>query len=242
MLLIGLFIRLRVNRIRREAAIKTERLEMEKSILQLEQKALQLQMNPHFIFNVLNSIQSLITKKDEKTARYFLAKFSKLMRAILENSRETKITLEQEIETLQNYLGIEQFSRGNAFDFEIEIDPRLDVDEIMIPPMLLQPFVENAIIHGVGQVTEGGKVKLEFIQKYGTLECVITDNGPGIEKARARKSQQEHTHKSAALEVTQERLDILNAGIKNRSLEITDLSKEDARLTGTKVVLRLIMD
>lgn len=241
LLLIALFIRLRVNRIRRESAIKTERLEMEKSILQLEQKALQLQMNPHFIFNVLNSIQSLITKKDEKTARYFLAKFSKLMRAILENSRETKITLEQEIETLQNYLTIEQFSRGDSFDFEIEIDSRLDVDEIMIPPMLLQPFVENAIIHGVGQVAEGGKIKLEFIQKYGTLECIVTDNGPGLEKARARKSQQEHTHKSAALEVTQERLDILNAGIKNRSLEITDLNKEDSELTGTKVVLRLIM-
>jgi len=242
MLLIGLFIRLRINRIRRESAIKTERLEMEKSMLQLEQKALQLQMNPHFIFNVLNSIQSLITKKDEKTARYFLAKFSKLMRAILENSRETKITLEQEIETLQNYLGVEQFSRGNSFDFEIKVDPKLDVDEVMIPPMLLQPFVENAIIHGVGQVVEGGKVVLEFIQKYGTLECIITDNGPGIEKARARKSQQAHTHKSAALEVTQERLDILNAGIKNRSLEITDLSKEGAGLTGTKVVLRLIMN
>ncbi len=241
MALIGLFIRLRVNRIRKESAIKTERLEMEKSMLQLEQKALQLQMNPHFIFNVLNSIQSLITKKDEKTARYFLAKFSKLMRAILENSRETKITLEQEIETLQNYLSVEQFSRGNAFDFEIEIDPRLDVDEIMIPPMLLQPFVENAIIHGVGQVAEGGKIKLAFLQKYGTLECIVTDNGPGIEKAKERKSQQEHGHKSAALEVTQERLDILNAGIKNRSLEIIDLSKEDASLTGTKVVLRLIM-
>ncbi len=238
--LIGLFIRLRINRVRREAAIKTERLEMEKSLIQLEQKALQLQMNPHFIFNVLNSIQGLITKKDEKTARYFLAKFSKLMRGILENSRETKITLEQEIETLENYLSVERFSRGNAFEFDVEVDPRLDVDEVMIPPMLLQPFVENAIIHGVGQVPEGGKIQLQFIQKYGTLECVIQDNGPGIKKARARKSQQEHTHKSAALEVTQERLDLLNAGIKNRSLEIIDLSDE-GKGQGTKVVLRLVM-
>ena len=241
LILIGLFIRLRINRVRRQAAIKTERLEMEKSMIQLEQKAMQLQMNPHFIFNVLNSIQSLITKKDEKTARYFLAKFSKLMRAILENSREAKITLEQEIETLQNYLSVEQFSRGNSFDFEINIDPKLDIDEVMIPPMLLQPFVENAIIHGVGQVPEGGKIKLEFIQKYGTLECIVEDNGPGIEKARKRKSQQEHTHKSVALEVTEERLTILNAGIQNRSLEMIDLAKVGEGRSGTKVILRLIM-
>ncbi len=240
LLLLFLLAQLYTRRIRRQAAAKTERLEMENTILELEQKALQLQMNPHFIFNVLNSIQSLISQKDERTARYFLAKFSKLMRSILENSREEKIPLEQEIETLEHYLSVERFSRDDQFDYEIYIDPKLDVDSIMMAPMLLQPFLENAIIHGVGQVKEGGKIKLSFIQKYGTMECVIEDNGPGIAKARERKSQQEHTHKSAGLEVTRERLDILNPLAKGKSLEMIDRVAEGLG-EGTKVIVRLLL-
>ncbi len=229
-----------VNRIRRQAAAKTERLEMEKNLLELEQRALQLQMNPHFIFNVLNSIQSLISQKDEKTARYYLAKFSKLMRAILENSRSEKIPLDQEIETLEHYLSIERFSRDEQFDYEVYVDPKLDTESILIAPMLLQPFLENAIIHGVGQVKEGGRVKLSFLQKFGTLECIVEDNGPGLAAARQRKSQQEHTHKSAALEVTRERLDILNPLAKGKSLEVIDRVALGEGL-GTKVVVRLLL-
>ncbi|MFT7451014.1 MAG: ligand-binding sensor domain-containing protein/two-component sensor histidine kinase [Patescibacteria group bacterium] len=240
LLLLFLLAQLYARRIRRQAAAKTERLETEKTILELEQKALQLQMNPHFIFNVLNSIQSLISQKDERTARYFLAKFSKLMRSILENSREERIPLEQEIETLEHYLSVERFSRDDQFDYEIYIDPKLDVESIMMAPMLLQPFLENAIIHGVGQVKEGGKIKLSFIQNYGTLECVIEDNGPGIAKARERKSQQEHTHKSTGLEVTKERLDILNPLAKGKSLEMIDRAADGVG-EGTKVIVRLLL-
>ncbi|MFK7808076.1 MAG: two-component regulator propeller domain-containing protein [Saprospiraceae bacterium] len=239
-LLIFLLVQIWTRRIRRQAAAQTERLEMEKSMLELEQKALQLQMNPHFIFNVLNSIQSLISQKDERTARYFLAKFSKLMRSILENSREEKIPLEQEIKTLEHYLSVEKFSRDDQFDYEIYVDPKLDTDEIMMAPMLLQPFLENAIIHGVGQVKEGGKIKLSFLQKYGTLECIIEDNGPGIAAAKERKSQQEHTHKSAALDVTRERLDILNPLAKGKSLEIIDRVAE-GKGEGTEVIVRLLL-
>jgi len=115
-------------------------------------------MNPHFIFNALNSIQALISQKDNKAARYQLAKFSKLMRSILENSRAQTIPLEDEIQTLENYLTIECSSRGNTFDFEVTTDKNIDIEEVMIPPMMLQPFVENAIIHGVAHLTEKGKV------------------------------------------------------------------------------------
>ena len=238
--LIGYFIRVRINQIRRKAAREKERLEMEKNLLSLEQKALQLQMNPHFIFNALNSIQSLISQKDEKTARYQLAKFSKLMRSILENSRSQLITLEDEIQTLQNYLAIEKSSRGNTFDFEVTTLLEMDTEELMIPPMMLQPFVENAIIHGVAHLKEKGKIDIHFLQKNKLLECSIEDNGIGRAAAKEIKSQIEHQHKSAALEVTQERLDILNKDLRGlKSLEIIDLKNESGNSAGTKVIVRL---
>ena len=143
-----------LNQIKAKAKQDRERLEMEKHLLELEQKALQLQMNPHFIFNALNTIQSQISEKDHQTARYQLAKFSKLMRAILENSRTSKISLETEIDTLKSYLVLEQFSRGQTFDFDIQIDLEDEDYEIFIPSMLIQPFVENAIIHGVAHLKE----------------------------------------------------------------------------------------
>ena len=238
--LIGYFTRVRINQIRRKAAREKEKLEMEKHLLSLEQKALQLQMNPHFIFNALNSIQSLISQKDEKTARYQLAKFSKLMRSILENSRSQVISLEDEIQTLQNYLAIEKSSRGNTFDFEVTTLLEMDTEELMIPPMMLQPFVENAIIHGVAHLTENGKINIHFLQKNNLLECSIEDNGIGRAAAKEIKSQIEHQHKSAALEVTQERLDILTKDLRGlKSLEIIDLKNESGDASGTKVVVRL---
>ncbi|MEM6966231.1 MAG: two-component regulator propeller domain-containing protein [Bacteroidota bacterium] len=238
--LITWIVRRRINSIRAKAAREKERLEMEKHLLSLEQKALQLQMNPHFIFNALNSIQSLISQKDNKKARYQLAKFSKLMRSILENSRSQTISLEDEIQTLQNYLAIEKSSRGNTFDFEITTLLEAETDELHIPPMMLQPFVENAIIHGVAHLHESGKIDIHFLQKNKILECSIKDNGIGRAKAKTIKSQIAHQHKSAALEVTQERLDIL---LKNNSsekgLEIIDLKNEAGEAEGTEVIVRL---
>ncbi len=228
----------RVNAVRRKAALEQERLTFEKNLLELEQKALQLQMNPHFIFNALNSIQALTTKEPKK-ARYQLAKFSKLMRSILENSREPKITLEQERETLENYLALEKFSRNNSFDYTINIDENLDSEEVLLPPMMIQPFVENAIIHGVAQKMEDGIIEISFIEKNNLLECIVQDNGVGRAEARERKSQQEHTHKSMALQVTQERLEILNEGQGGKRLEIIDMKNSDGDSEGTKVILSL---
>jgi len=236
--LIAWFYKSKVKQIRRKAAREKERLEMEKNLLGLEQKALQLQMNPHFIFNALNSIQALISQQDNKKARYQLAKFSKLMRSILENSRETLIPLESEIETLENYLNIEKSSKGDAFDFEIEVDDRLDPEEVMIPPMMIQPFVENAIIHGVAHVKEGGEIKIKFELKGVLLECSVEDNGIGRAAASKIKSQVEHQHKSAALKVTQERLDIMNPS-NSKSLEIIDIVHPDGVAGGTKVIVRI---
>ena len=237
-LLIGTFFFARIRTIRQESQQKTERLTMEKHLLELEQKALQLQMNPHFIFNVLNTIQSKINATDHRDARYQLAKFSKLMRATLENSRESAIPLSEEIQSLENYLAMEKMSRNNSFDYQIEIVGSTD-PETLIPPMLIQPFVENAIIHGVAHVPEGGKIEVKFTQRNGFLEAMISDNGIGRTAAKERKSQVEAQHKSLALTVTQERLSLLDTkpnGLKR--LEIEDIYK-NGEAAGTTVILRI---
>jgi ligand-binding sensor domain-containing protein len=227
-----------VSQVKRKAREEKERLEMEKGLLELEQKALRLQMNPHFIFNALNSIQGIITLRDAKTARYYLAKFSKLMRLVLENSREPLITLAGEIQTLDNYLSLEQFSRGDSFDYTIELGDDIDDEEYLIPPMILQPFIENAIIHGVAHLDHKGKIHVKFTRTDSHLECTITDNGVGRKKAAEIKSQREHHHKSTALIVTQERLNILNPG-EAQSIDIQDLVAANGEAAGTRVVVRI---
>jgi streptogramin lyase len=238
-LLMWLGFRMRLRSVKQKAAQEKQRLQMENDLLALEQKALRLQMNPHFIFNALNSIQGLILQKDEKTARYYLAKFSKLMRMILESSRNPIISLEDEISILENYLALEKFSSEGHFDYEISIDPSISKDEYGIPPMLIQPFVENAIIHGLKHLEEKGKISVIFTRENGFLICRIIDNGIGREKARLiNNSQVDQHHKSTALEVTQERLDILNPnGVK--SLEIIDIQGVNGEAGGTEVLVRI---
>lgn len=232
--------RLRERRIKEEAEQEQQRLEFEKDIIRLEQKALRLQMNPHFIFNALNSIQGLIANQDDKTARYYLAKFSRLMRLTLENSRTQQIPLENEIKTLENYLSLEQFSSGDQFDYELKVNEELALEDTYIPPMMIQPFVENAIIHGLRHLAHRGHIHVNFTPVGKHLVISIEDNGIGREKASAIKSQRDQHHKSTALLVTQERLDILNANHGSiKSLEIEDITAADGTAAGTKVILRI---
>lgn len=240
-LLVLLLFRSRLNAVRRKAREKEIKLEMERNLLSLEQKALQLQMNPHFIFNTLNSIQNLITASDQQTARYYLAKFSGLMRGTLENSRASWITLENEIEVLTSYLSLEQFSRGHHFEFNISCAAEVDPETLLIPPMLVQPFVENAVIHGVAHRRTPGKIDIEFWEEEGLLHCSITDDGIGRAQAKQLKSQiGQGQHKSMGLQVTKERLDLLSrTNGRQKSVEIQDLVLPDGSPGGTKVILRL---
>ncbi|MCB0761433.1 MAG: histidine kinase [Flavobacteriales bacterium] len=234
-ILISIFL-IRINRVRSEAATKNEKLNLEKSVIELEQKALRLQMNPHFIFNSLNSIQGLIAKEDAKTARLYLSKFSKLMRQTLENSRETMISLEDEIAALRNYLDIEQFTHENRFEYRIECE--VDSEAFLIPPLVIQPFAENAIIHGLIPRGEGGQLLVRFTEDKGMLIAEIWDNGIGRKASAERRSQQGSYHKSAGLQVTQDRLDLLN-GRASKSLEIIDLTDSSGNGIGTMVRLHL---
>ena len=220
---------------KRQLKKERERLKLEKNMLEMEQKALRLQMNPHFIFNAMNTVQALIAKKDEKTARYYLAKFSKLMRKVLENSRNTLITIHDEIEALENYLKLEQLSNEDNFDYEIIVDQNIQTDAYGIPPLLLQPFAENSIVHGIKELKHRGKISINFIWKETFIECSVKDNGRGRLAAKEVRHQKSSYHKSTALVLTQERLASLSDDLSVKSFEIIDMEEP----SGTKVILRI---
>ncbi len=233
---------LRVRQIRSNEAKKRAELEIENKLLTLEQKALQLQMNPHFIFNALNSIQSLVVTENYKTARREINNFASLMRGILSNSRKQKITLEEEVESLKKYINMEQFCQKNKFTFDIVLPEDIDAEEIEIPPMLIQPFVENAIIHGFSHLEEEGKLLITFFIKFNLIGVEIRDNGIGREKAEAMKKNKRPGHQSTALAVTKERLQALRGNLKYSFLEIQDVHKEDGTIGGTSVTLQLPLE
>lgn len=226
---------------RKNQAIK-EKLTLEKNLLELEQKALRLQMNPHFIFNVLNSIHNQIILNDSGKARYALSKFSKLMRQVLENSREKFISIDDEIETLKNYVQLERLTSGLEVDLSFEFGEDVDQSEPILPPLMIQPFVENAIIHGFKGMTVPGQIKVSFNWLFDdVLECTIEDNGIGRAKAGELKAQQEAHHKSTALKVAQERLANLNQNSKFNPFEIIDLYDDKKKPMGTKVIIRIAL-
>ncbi len=239
-LVIGIF-RWRVKLIQAKANEAQQKLQMEKELIELEQKALRLQMNPHFIFNALNSIQSQIGSDKPEEARYYLAKFSRLMRQILDNSRVSVITLQEEINTLENYLLIEKYCNGDKFDYKINASSNLELDFIKLPPMLLQPFVENAIKHGLNfNSGKRGWIEINFNEEDNYLICSVTDNGIGREKSsQLNKHSKETYHKSTALLVTKERLDLHGDVDSKNEMEIIDLFDESGRASGTKVVVKL---
>lgn len=234
--IILIIVTLIILRIKRKNRIKLEQIELEKDLISLEQKALRLQMNPHFIFNALNSIQYIIGKEDPKVARIQLAKFSKLMRKILDNSRKNLITIEDELETIRDYIQMETFASSKKIALNIKLNEDIPEDVPIIPPLLLQPFVENAIIHGFDDSTESPAITIEFdMEQKNILICSVSDNGVGRQQAEKKKTAEEH--KSTALEVTQERLDKINQNVSMQSLEIIDLKPH-----GTKVIFRLVVD
>lgn len=214
------------------------RLTLQKEVAEYEQKALHLQMNPHFVFNCLGSISSFIVQNGTDQALKYLSKFSKLMRLTLEYSKDTLIPIDKEIESLQNYLELEQLRFHDKFDFKIQSSDRVEFN-MGLPPLLIQPFVENAILHGLVPKEGGGTITVNFDVEKEQLVCTITDNGIGITKSAAIKENSMKAHKSMALEITKKRLEIMEATIsKSAEIEIKEL-EENNKVIGTKVTLRL---
>lgn len=230
---------LRIQTVKRIERERSTRLLLEKGMVELEQKALRLQMNPHFIFNTLNTIQGLIATRDAKTARLYLSKFSKLMRETLENSREALISVDEETSALRHYLDLEKFSHEEVFEYDIQIGE--GSDQYMIPPLLIQPFCENAIIHGLIPKGGNGRLIIAFTETKQGLEITIEDNGVGRAKASENKSQKINYHKSTGLQVTQERLDMLNQN-GGRSIVFEDLADSEGHAAGTRVTLKVTLD
>ena len=214
--------------------------ELEKKNLETEQRLLRSQMNPHFIFNSLNSIQSYISGNNALTAMTYLSKFAKLMRYILENSRKKMISLEDEVNTLQLYIELERIRFKQKFDFIIEIDPKLQPETTYIPPMLIQPFVENSIKHGLRNIKEQGHLQLNFKSNHEVIFCSINDNGIGRDQAQKLNKDIKGKHKSLGMHLTKERLEALNSESKSDiKVEIIDLKNEKGEPAGTEVQITL---
>ncbi len=202
----------------------------EKLYIENELKALRAQMNPHFIFNALNAIQDFTLQNDKPKANYYLVQFAKLMRGLLENSRKSIISLQQELQFLELYLEIEMVRFENKFAYTITIDNQIEPDLSYIPSMILQPFVENAINHGLAPAPNGGILKLT-IEKHGdSIKCIIEDNGVG------RSHKKTSTHESTGILTTESRLRLLNQPGTN-SITVTDLTDTQGNPAGTKVEL-----
>ncbi|RNI29171.1 sensor histidine kinase [Rufibacter latericius] len=238
LLLSGAFFRYRIHQVRHEGQLKSV---FNKKIHQTEMRALRAQMNPHFIFNCLNSINRYIVKSDHKTASGYLTKFSRLIRLILDNSTNENITLDKEIQTLQLYIEMEKLRFDNVFEYSIEVQGDLIPEEISIPSMLLQPYVENAIWHGLLHKESGGKLWVRFREASDDLLVAeVEDNGIGRQKAKELKSKEAIRNKSYGMQITQDRIFLINELYSiNATVEVEDLVAPQGGALGTKVKVQM---
>lgn len=199
-------------------------------------QSLRREMNPHFIFNSLNSVNHFIATNNELEANQYLTKFSKLMRGVMENSTEDFIPFQQELDLLQNYLALEKTRFADKFDYEIEVDENLNLQSQQVPGMLVQPFLENAIWHGLRYRTEKGFLKLSFEKDDQYLKIIIEDNGIGIEESKKQKTRHQKTREGRGMKNTLERVQLLNDLYKK---DITCSVKDKENNGGVLVTIRI---
>jgi sensor histidine kinase YesM len=226
-----------VRGVRREERLKTKyRLER----AELEAKALRAQINPHFIFNCLNSIKSLIQDDEKDKSVIYLTTFSKLIRTLLNNADKKEITLYDEIETCRLYLEMEALRFDSKFSFAINADETIDMKSVQIPALIIQPFIENAIWHGIVPGVTGGKVTLGISKENQIVNITIDDNGIGRQASMENKAQANIGHYSKGVTLTQSRLEIDNL-LKQRhaTIDFIDKKDQDGKAVGTKVSIRI---
>lgn len=241
MLLIGCISYILYNkRIRSIQELESQKAAFSKQLLEQELKTLRAQMNPHFMFNAVNSIQSFILQNDSETAQKYLAKFSRLIRSVLENSKMDTIILSKEIEALKLYLDLECLRASFRFDYEINVQETLQLDLIQVPSMLIQPYVENAVLHGILPLhNKRGRLLISFYKEKELLKCKIEDNGIGLKAARQIKLKKEEGHKSFGMEITSNRMEKLN-DMKGRNYNVNLIDKidnENKGETGVTVII-----
>lgn len=213
--------------------LKLRNVKSEAQNIAIEQKLLRSQMTPHFIFNSLSVLQGMILNKEEKKAVSYLSKFSKLLRIILENSRDKTVSLSQELTAVENYLTLQNVEETQAFKYTVEVDNGIDKSQFKIPPMLIQPFIENAIEHAFEGQIENKKIDIHLSYIDEKLICTINDNGIGVD---AQKTHQNQDKKSLATTITSERLEILSKDFNMKgSVSVEDKKKKNEK--GTLVTL-----
>ncbi|MGZ3864467.1 MAG: histidine kinase [Bacteroidia bacterium] len=224
-----------INNIQKKANEKTR---VNKLLAEYQMSALRAQMNPHFIFNCINSIQRYVLTNKPEEAYNYLAKFSKLIRLVLNYAEENLISLAQEIEILQLYTGLEQLRFENKFSFDIEVDDNVDENEIMVPVMITQPYIENAIWHGLMNLDKGvhGKIKVQIAREAGLLKIVIEDNGIGLKQAALLSKK---GHKSKGTNINSRRAEILNimSSSEKGKVTIEEIISENGKTEGTRVTI-----
>lgn len=230
-LLMFLIILERLRRVKKEHNLQND-------IYKYRQQALIRQMDPHFVFNTLNSINAFIIKNDRVASSYYLSKFSKLMRLILNNSQKQEVALMDEIDALNLYMQLETMRFNNKFEYKIDYDNSLEAEMCRIPAFMIQPFVENAIWHGVMNLDSPGFININFIRNSEHITCIIEDNGIGRVKAMSLKSDM--SKKSLGISIVETRLHLLSSyyGVK-LNLKFTDLYNPDKSAAGTRVTLDL---
>ncbi len=222
---------------RKEAEFKQREAEYKQLVAETETAVLRLQMNPHFIFNSMNSISSYILQKDIDTANDYLHRFSRLMRRILELSEQAFTDVTEEIDLLTLYLKTESMRLRQSLEYHFDIHPDIDPDDTLLPTMILQPFVENAIWHGISPKAETGLIQIRFLPNNGHLLCEVEDNGVGRSSPQKMKT---NLHASKALSITQRRLDLLSKKQTTQAhLNIVDLVDPNNQPIGTKIQLFL---
>ena len=219
---------------RRDAEERRKEADLRAKVSDTEMKVLRLQMNPHFIFNSLNSVSDYISRNETSTANYFLSKFAKMMRQVLEHSEKSEITLAEDLRVVETYIQLEMLRLRNDLQYEIVIDKDIDPDATMVPPLIIQPFVENSIWHGLSGKAFSGKISIRITREDGMIYYIVEDNGIG------RKEAGKYTpagKRSMGLRITRDRIDIINQ-TKGTSagVEIFDLSE------GTRVELKLPLE
>lgn len=223
-----------------KAELKQVKAEFEKQIAETEMVALRAQMNPHFIFNVLNSINKYILENDSEKASHYLTQFSRLIRQVLENSKSSKVSLEADLQALKLYIDLEKLRFGNKFSYTINVAENIDSKFVQFPSLLIQPYVENAIWHGLMQKAEKGHLNITITQlQENLLQVIIEDDGIGRQKAAELKSKSATKYKSFGMQITRDRIAIVNKLFNmHATIQFQDLHN-DGLPTGTRVILNI---
>jgi LytS/YehU family sensor histidine kinase len=225
---------------RREANFKAAEAEIQAQLSKIEMKALRAQMNPHFIFNCLNSIYHFMNKKDTEQASKYLIKFSNLIRSILENSLHQEVPLKDDLEALELYIQLEQMRLDHKFDYTIAIDEYIDTNTFFVPPLIMQPFVENSIWHGLSGKENGGLINIRIELQENMLKYILEDNGSMVSNPNNLNEIQKLKKSSIGIAATKERLDLLHHKNKGHAnFTMTDLMDKNNTYCGKRIELKL---